>query len=782
MDVARRTGFAGVLPTDTDTEALNKIGRQGVSSATSATPGQFIVRAAGDAPVFVGSSGGGADSALRTDLAAPDGAANVGVRAAPTLPSVDVATAIKAQPLTPEAAGTAANVPGNVQAYTKFLAAQNRAIREPIARQAPMPKLHLTSALGAGKNFHGFPSAVRYNGKDYILYREGTAHVETPPITNQARLVCSVRDVNGIAPESRTIILEVNGTDPRDPNVLRDDTGQAILVGGKFKVVTFEYTGGSYSNIAAKVYDLDPANLGAGLVNPVTIPLPVQAVKSDVRLLSTGQYAFVGYNAASNICHLVTTTDWSTFTTEEIGPGNEAAFCETPLDSTLNVVVRAEEGFGNKAAIFYKRNTAGGPWRVHSVLPYTLNAPTFVKAMDYRSSSTAPGGHEGWLLFARDKTGRLGLGSTDQPTGLLVCFRSKQNTGREIDAFVDRVVIAGTPNPANGVTAGDSHYASVVAGQYSGQLDIYTYGEFITAKDISASNFRIGVFRIEAYIDADMGIRPIMPAARNLIPNSSFAQGARGLDLTNSSTALVTDTVTGRPVLRITNKMTGQQPFVIANCKKGDTLFGKVHIRLNRSNLSGTGRHIQMQFRDGNTDATIHVMGFNPNPLEFGGVARTIVGRPIIATSDKIKIVLLTDMDATLTDAESDIFHLELSDDYSRDLHDGPRLGTIVKSTSANFNTTTGSATSSSTYSASFWTLFPGAKKANGAPIEAADFGSIQLRLDNCVPSSGTAQVFCTGAVVNADGSISANFAAVGGTLTGSVACRAVAVIAAPEA
>lgn len=714
-------------------------------------------------------------------LASEDGAGEVSVRITPTASVQSIEEYLQSLPANVGSYGTAAT-DGNVTDYTAFLSVQERNIDQPIDRNVAMPKLNMVSSYAAAKLFHGFPSAVRYDGDDYILYREGDGHTETTPFTTTSRLVCSVRDVNGVTPTSRTVIYAPSGIDPRDPNVLRDDSGGAILVSGKFKVVMFEYaTNYGAGNASAKVWNLDPANLAAGLTSSVTIPAPIEAVKSDVRLLSTGVYAFIGYSTSSN-CYLVTTSDWATFTTELIGPGNEAAFCETTFDATLNVVVRGEERFGNKCSVFYKRDVAGGAWRVHDVLPYTLNAPTFVLAQGIRGTVTAaPGATEGWLLLARDKTGRTALTFDSSPISELVCLRAKNDYGRTIDTFVDRTVIAGSPISNSVTMDGDANYCTAVAGAYSGQLEVYTYGEFKTSLDVIASTFRVGVYRISVFSDADRGVRPIMPQRRNLVRNSHFAQGAAGVDTTNANSAVVVDSITGRNVLRISDKITSNYPFVMADTLPGETLFPKITTKLNFSDLAGTGRHVVVQVRNGETDAVIQTDAINLNPSDFFGVARTVVCRPVVAPSTKIKLVIQTATDAGLTNAESDIFHIELSDDYSRDPIQGDPIPPTVKlspqADAVLFGTTAGGASSTATYSSGFWSLF-GDVKASGLPIEAADYTKLSVRLENCTTNAGAVLVRCTKCLVNSDGSISASFTTESGVLTASVSCRAIIEIA----
>lgn len=684
----------------------------------------------------------------------------------------------------PEAFGAFDGQVGNIPQYVKYLAARApySAPKLPIIRDVPKPKLHLFSSIAAGKAFHGFPSAVRYSGKDYVLYREGTGHVEPNPVVGTAaRLVCSTRQVNGIAPDSRTIIYAPSAIDPRDPNVLRDDSGSAILVGGKFKVVIFEWNS-TYSVATAKVFDLDPANLAAGLTNPVTIPT-IKAVKSDVRLLSNGSYAFIGYDL-TNTCHLVTTTDWATFNTEVIGPGNEAALCET-YDGYLNAIVRAEENFGHCATIFYKKSLSGGGWYVHSILPYTLNAPTLIKGQDIRSISIAPGGNEGWLLFARDKTGKTALTNFTEPTSELVCFRSKEDFGRTITRFIDRKAIAGTANGGL-ASSGDDHYCSVVAGKYSGQLDIYTYGEFRTAFDNASTPFSVMVWRLEAEVSPDDGVRTISRKKKNYVKNASFAQGAAGYDLlTGANASVISDAVLGRNVLRLTDVISGSFPSFVVDCEAGETLFLKLRTKLNFSDLAGTGRHLIWSIADfvTGTAVTIQSETPNPNPLDFLGVWRTIVCRPFVAPSNKLKISLSTV--PTLTDAETDVAQIEISDDYSSDLNSGDRVGdTITPQVSLNFPASpTGGAKASGTYSASFWDLFGLPKKASGVPLAAQALGDITVILSNCTTASGAVKVICTGVVVNSNGSVTADFAVApgeGGTMSAQVSAKATVVIKAP--
>lgn len=670
---------------------------------------------------------------------------------------------------------------GNIASVSKFLAARQTALTLPaIDRLVPQPKLNLVSEMANGKNFQGFPSAVRHNGSDFIIYREGLGHVETPPFSTKARLVCAVRPTNGIAPTGRTVIYAPNGIDPRDPNILRDDYGNAILVGGVFKVVMFEWAGDYTSGSAsAKVFDLDPDGIAAGLVNPVTIPSPVVAVKSDVRLLDSGDYAFVGYSL-SNTCYLVTTSDWSTFSTEEIGPGNEAAFCQTQ-DGALNVVARAEERFGAATTIFYKR-PAGGSWYIHDVLPYTLNAPTLVKGQGIRVISSYPEGSDGWLLFARDKSGRTALTSVTAPISELVAFRSKESFGQTISKFTDRTTIMGTPR--GGVApVGDNHYCSVIAANFSGDLEIYTYAEFKTALELAATSFYVAVWRIQARFDGDQGVRPKLPSRRNYIKNGAFEQGGHGFDLTNANIEVVQDAATGRNLLRVTDAMASNLPYFLVDTVAGETLFLKAKMRLNSSNLT-TGRHVEIAINDFSTGSSVLLQTEIPelDPLDFGTDWVEVAFRPFVAPGNRLLIAIKTN--GAISSAETDFAEIALSDDYGVGLAPPVRLTDRVVVGALAFGAApTGGQSASATYSSNIWTTLGLTKLYSGLPMPAAAAADVTIALNNCLTQGGSLKCICTSATVNSDGSVSASFAVAPGetgTMGGTVTCLATATIRVP--
>ncbi len=671
---------------------------------------------------------------------------------------------------------TSKGVAGNVAQYTKFLNAQVRAIEEPIQRFDETPKLHIVSEVQNGKSFQGFVSAVRYNGSDYIFYREGIGHTETTPFGTKARITLAVRNTGAPNIQGRTTVLNIDGVDVRDPNVLRDDHGNAILVGGVFKVVLFQVNG-SYgdANTTARVYDLDPANIAAGLVNGVSIPTPVRAVKSDVRLLSTGSYAFVGYESTNGKCYLVTTTNWTAFSTEEIGPGNEAALCET-YDGKLNVIVRAEELFGQKCSIFYKRDLAGGAWAVHDVLPYTLNAPTLVKAMSFAGEVTGKNG--GWLLFARDKTGRVNLLDNSVPVSDLVCLRSRDDYGRSINKFVNRRVIMGTPKSEYG-SYGDNHYASVITDTNGGTFQIYTYGEFTTSFEGAGGSFVTGIWRIEGMLNETLGIRTRAMKRINAIMNPDFVQGEYGYDLTSTGVDMIADPVSGKRIIRLTDAFTPSLSFH-ANTIPGETYFPKLRMRTNSTNRSD-GRHFSVNVYDMSSGSAVLIKTFYPelDVPTFGGQWHTVVLPPIVAPSSKI---LFTCVQVGVTSAQSDIDFLEFSDDYTQHFSPPRLIPSITVAADMSFSVTAGAGTAKGTitYSNNIWTSMGLLKKSDGLPFPSRNASDISVALTNVTTQSGALRVIPTSTTVNSDGSFTATVAVApgeSGTMGGTVAARVVATI-----
>lgn len=787
--------------TAADRSEAERIAAGAFAASAQATSRYFPSRAAGEAGSATGQSfsttdgsgnlityertaGGSVEVArplTKAGLAGENGAKASGFRATPTAPLSDVDTALKAQPLTPAVFGTAKGVTGNVAAFSAFLAAQER-IPSTAGAPNPRPKLHLISEPFNGKPFQGFPAAVRYQGKDYIFYREGAGHVEASTITNTSRFVVAVRDIGGPGVIERQTIYAPSGIDPRDPCILRDDHGNAILVGGKFKVVAFEYAG-SYglSTASIKVWDLDPTNLAAGLTNPVTVPGAAKACKSDVRQLSNGSYAFVGYDA--NHCYLITTADWTTFSVELIGPGNEAAICETVADGTINVIARTEEQFGHEASIFYKRALSGGAWRVHDVLPYTLNAPTFVKGYTYVQSA-APGGtgSEGWMLFARDKTGRLGLDQLQVPVGELVCFWSRNSSGAVLDRFVRREVIANILK-AGAAPSGDNHYSSVIASQ-GGQFAIYTYGEFATAFDTVAGSFTVATWYIDAALNPNIGVETRQPDCLNCIQNPAFKQGATGFSLP-AGAAIVSDETTERKLLRITNGLSNSVE-CFASVRKNDTLFPKLRMRTTSTNQAN-GQHIQLLAYDMSSGSAVLVRTMTPQlPLaRFAGEWRTVIFPPIVAPSEQMLFTIKTV--SGITAAVSDIAWIEFSDDYSPGparQQDVPPIFRSANNVAFGIGTGAGAQKGTLTYSAAVWPQVGLRLNVANIPFPARTLDDVEFRLENITTQNGALKLIQTGATINSNGSVTVDVAVApgeSGTIGGVTRAKIVALIAVPS-
>ena len=693
------------------------------------------------------------------------------------------ATAISALGGDPDAAltsqlGTADNISGVVSTINAQAA---RRARIPAMPRADVnPKINLIGAVQNGKSFQGFPSAVRLaDGTDLVIYREGVGHLETTPIASTSQLTAAIRPVNGRAISSRTTVFLTAGVDPRDPNILRDDHGNAVLVGGLLKVVIFEYAGNyNLANCTAKVYNLDPANLAAGLVNPVVIPSTVKAVKSDVRKFSDGTYGFVGYDASNN-CYFVQTADWLTFTAQAIGPGNEAALCET-ADGMLNVVVRTEEQFIDRAAVFYKRALSGGNWYVHDVLPYTLNAPTFVKFGTY-SSPPVTNGNMGWGLFFRDKTGRIGLTPGSTPVSNLLCLRSKDDYGRSINKFQSECLIAGLPIAPISAD-GDAHYCSVIAGTYSANLEIYTYGSIDSAFVGAGTSFVTACYRISATFDPVAGVRAERLRRHNWIRNGDFRQGAAGYDIAAASASnvlIINDATTGNPIMQVLNAIPASVG-VLFDCEQGETLFPKIRMRTLNTN-NALGRHLAIKLYDYGTGAAVIINTVYPEllPAVFEGQWRTVVLPPIVAPSKRLLVTIGSE--TGITAAESHISHFVLSDDYTPDLPPANPLRTVTLKADVTFSgVTAGGQKATATYSNSFWSSFGVPKRAGGLPYGSKTASDISIRLTNVLTQSGALRLVDTGTYANSDGTVTANVAVApgeSGTISATVTATALVTI-----
>lgn len=696
-----------------------------------------------------------------------------------------IASAIEAAADYSSAVAMVANTPGNVDAVDYVITANNarRARIGASSLAAQDVKINLVGAVQNGKSFQGFPSSVRLSdGSDLILYREGIGHTEQTPIASGAVLTAGIRSAGAISISSRNTVFSVAGVDPRDPSILRDNFGHAVLVGGMLKVIIFKYaTDYSLSNCSAAVYDLDPGNVAAGLVNPVAIPSPIKAVKSDVRKLSDNTYGFVGYDISHN-AYFVQTPDWSTFTSQLIGPGNESALCET-ADGMLNVISRSEENHGNRSTIFYKRQLSGGDWYVHDVLPYTLSAPTLVQLGGYNTPPVT-NGNFGWGLFARDKTGRLALTPSLLPISNLVCFVSKNDYGRTIDTFVSRSVVAGLALP--GVSPdGDAHYCSVIAGKKSGDLDIYTYGPLITSFDGADTSLVTSCYRVQATYDAVDGVRPERMSRINWIRNGDFRQGDAGYDIAAASASAVTiinDVVTGNPMMKVANTIAAGIG-LLAIAPKGETLFPKIRLRTLSSNLAN-GRHIVLRLYDYSTGSAVLINTVYPElPTDiFDGRWHTVVLPPIVSTG---RLYMSIDDESGITAAETHISNLVLSDDYTRDLPDPNPMRAIIARATVTFNgVPTGGQKAAAIYSNGFWALFGLVKRASGIPYGARSAADISVSLENITTNAGALRLIDVGTVVNVDGTITANLAVAPGetgTIGATVSASALVTITTPD-
>lgn len=769
VDTVRRLGLYGVLPADSDATVLTKLASAGIAASTNAAPGQFIVRAAGSDPIFVGSAGTGADAGMRTDLAGPTGADFWGFRFYPSLPVVPGGTVLATLPFEPEMGGATPGVAGNIASFNSYLLARRemetaRRTGKPVKPfdvYEEKPKVSMvTDVMQATGSvpFNGFPAAVRHENYDYIFYRVGVSHTENVPITNTAALMVAKKRAGTDKIISRTELFRQNTYDPRDPNVLRDDYGNAILVAGKFKVVLF-YWINAYAlgagSLEVRVYDFDPATLA--LSNPVTVP-GVDAVKSDVRQLADGSYAFVGYTM-DNQAYLVTTTDWAVFNRELIGPGNETALIQTQ-DWTLHAITRVEENYRVDGTYHYQKPT-GQAWRVHGLIPYKLNAPTLAKIADYYSEDNKS---EGYYLFARDKTERQSYASPQVPVSDLVVFRSRNNDGKSITSFAQRRVLIGNIL-ANVGSGGDSNYCSVITTPASREVEIYTYGEMNTANYMTGTpTIVVPVFSIRGMLDQSAILNLRKPTRRNPIANSNLLQGGSCLILTGTP-AIIVDPDSGRNILRFDGPITGGALFLV-DAEPGDTVFLKLRMRVLRAAVATTGAHLQARIYDRavSTGVTIRAENILLRPDRWKGDWFTYIGRPIIVPpSGQFMIYLATQNGSP--DGLTDISHLELSDDYTINLNPGPLFTSLTPQGKAlNFPIAAGgtAARPLTRYSGNIWGAIGVPRLTGTLPFPAKATGDILLQPGIGRGANG---VICQpiGTNVLADGSVEITWQAIAG-------------------
>ena len=305
----------------------------------------------------------------------------------------------------------------------------------------------------------------------------------------------------------------------------------------------------------------------------------------------------------------------------------------------------------------------------------------------------------------------------------------------------------------------------MISGGFGNELQIYTYSEFKTSPDLAASSSVIEVWRIEARLDPDEGIRTVMPDRRNYFPNGEFEQGAAGHDLTNANAGIVVDPDLGRNVLNVAGTITSQLPLTPFNGRKGETLFLKIRMKLVSTNSSNS-RHVRFAIYDvsGAGLVTIQTEEVELDPAIYEGQWHTVQCRPFICPSDKLGVAIST---ATgVTSGESDIAAIEVSDVYGDEMLPPVRLEPLfvfsgTSTTPLNFVVTSGGTTAKATaeFSNAMWDVLGIRKKLDNLPYPAITADDIQVELVNATTQSGALRVICTSALVQSDGKIVGTFA-----------------------
>ena len=671
---------------------------------------------------------------------------------------------------TPADVGAIPDTTENIQPYLSYLSSRKPAL--PPIGLAPLPQLNLISETQIGKAHQAFPAAVRHAGYDYVIYREGGAHLENLPFANKPRLAVAKRNVTTGLIEDRKVIYQVTETDPRDPNILRDNRGNAILVGGVFKIVIFEwlsnYLPGSSRVV---VFDLDPTNLTAGLVNPVVIS-GIDAVKSDVRQLAGGEYVFVGYTS-DNICSLIRTVNWTTFTSELIGPGNECAVAES-LDGNLHVIARAEENYGVEATVWYVK-PVGLAWRIHDVLPHTLNAPTFIMGATFAQSTAAGGvGSSGWVLLARDKGNRKYLDAAELPTSDLVAFYFKDDSGVSIKRVGQYQVLCPGTIGCGIVSSGDANYCSAVIDPDTGNLEIYTYIDLkIRPLNILSTTGTV-IFSLSGRLTPD-GIIIIPRKNMSIVRNGDFKQGKFGWATLRTGCSFVT--AGGNTELKLVDAFGLVQ--CIFDTKAGETVFPSLRMRTSSTSRPDFSHFtLEVYRKDSVTGESVLIKTMTPSvgsPALSSSYHR-VVGVPFITDGSSHSIILRP---ATGVVATSYVDEFVLSDSYDQVPSEINRFSPIVMSRDITLAIPAGGGganLANAGYSNSIWSgEFGLTKDPVNLPYISDGTDSIILRFDNCLSRAGTVPVIPYATKVNADGSISGSFFSPNtGTIATSVTAKLV--------
>ena len=603
-----------------------------------------------------------------------------------------------------------------VDAYQADQRHLTRSITHPSSAM-PMPKYRVLGTVADGSGMQSFPSVARYAGTDFVFFRSGNGHTGDDGVIKLHR----VRQETGGLIDT-TLVLDL-AYDTRDPCVLTDHHGHAVLVGGMMKVVVFHAAAGIANRVS--VYSLDPANIARGLIDEVVVPGPAIAIRSDVKRLDDGSYGFVTYDFSS--LYYVKTNDFVTFTSELIGTdGNESALAEES-DGTLVVVAR-----GKTIAVVYKK-PLGGTWARAFYIPIQLNAPT-IRRLAYTLSNT-PGSHAGWLLLARDNRDGGGVSAYDTGSSRLIALLSRNNGGLSIGSFDIAQDVIGLPQvAASRIPYGDAFYTSAVTSKYGNGVDIYTHAPVYDDVFQTQSSYTTKIIRLSGKFNPGTGLY-FEPASisnpKNLLMNGSFDNDLHWLLPLPASITISGSKARFVGVTGIMEQAISLVPGVQY----------RIFMRARRVSGDGnaTNQHLKVLVRDtvvGEDKVFVNARG---TATQFGDDFHVIRSQPFqvdtasnfvvrILTYGDVGAVTVSEIDWVYVGEASDLIDFVSGDNVER---------SITASGSA--PSTVGGGILSVGYSSTFWSVFFGFVRVAGRPINFASPDELRrsLRFINLTDGNG---------------------------------------------
>lgn len=337
-------------------------------------------------------------------------------------------------------------------------------------------------------------------------------------------------------------------------------------------------------------------------------------------------------------------------------------------------------------------------------------------------------------------------------------------------------VLAGLPI-GGAQSDGDAHYVNAITSKYTGDICIYTYGQFDTRMGVAATSFLAGVYMLRGAVDQVLGAVLDKCHNTNYVRNSDFWQGATGHDIQSANSTIAYDADIGKNTLRMVNAVSPSVG-VFVEAREGETLFVRLRAKCLSANLAA-GRHVQVNVYDFTTSAVLLFTRFvEMDPAVFGGEWATVTLPPFVAPARKLLLTLATA--SGVTAAETHISDVIVSDGYGATVPRREHINTVVGTATVNFNGhSSGASATTLTYSSNFWLSFGWAKKASGMPYAAQGAGNISLVVSNVV--DGPRKLGVSSAVVNSDGSVTVGvFLApgeAGPITTGQISARVTATI-----